>query len=175
MLTVTVGGRGYLRVADAHWSDPLDASHAANIGQRWNPPGTPCLYFNQDRQTVEANLRRKYGSFPYATFLDPATAPVILDVELPTGLVADAYTHQGLSAVGLPPTYPFDGDGVPVPHQPCQAVGQASFDAGLQGVDCKSAVAGGNRELAWFPRGVHPRVLARQTIDDWQDADTSIK
>lgn len=175
MQTVVIGGRCYLRVADAHWSDPFDASYAASIGQRWNPPGVPCLYFNQDRRTVEANLRRKFGVFPYATFLDPATAPVILEVELPTGSAVDAYTQPGLSALGLRTTYPFDKNGVLVSHQRCQVIGQESFSAGLDGVDCKSAAAGGDRELAWFLRDRPPRVVSRRTMDDWQNLDPPVR
>lgn len=171
MRTVEIGGQTYFRIADAHWTDPLDATHAAKgRGQRWNPPGTPCLYLNADGLTVDANLRRVIGPYPYAQFLDPTTAPVVLEVELPTGVAADVYTPQGVSEVGLPSSYPLDHRGNVVPHQQCQAVGQAVLDAGLDGVDCRSAATGGDRELAWFPRDRPAKVLTRHTFDDWRDA-----
>ena len=176
MQSVEIGGGGYLCVADAHWTDPLDASHAAiGNGQRWNPPGMPCLYLNHDRQTVEANLRLRFGPFPYARFLDPVTSPVILEVELPPGSAADAYTPQGISAVGLPSTYPLDGKGQPVPHQQCQPIGRAAFDAGMNGVDCRSAATGGNREIAWFPRDQDARILTRHTLDAWRGTDPTAR
>lgn len=172
MRAVEIGGSGYLRIADAHWSNPLDPSYAATGGgQRWNSPGMPCLYFNQDRQTVEANLRRKIGPFPYARFLDPATAPVILDVELPAGVAADVHTSRGISAAGLPPSYPLDGDGQLVSHQQCQIIGRMAFDTGMDGVDCKSAADGGKRELAWFPRDSTARIHTRHILRDYLAAD----
>lgn len=169
--TVEIGEQTYFRIADAHWTDPLDASHAARgTGQRWNPPGIPCLYLNGDRPTVDANLRRVIGPYPYAQFLDPATAPVVLEVELPRGVAADVYTPQGVSEVGLPSSCPLDHSGNLVPHQRCQAVGQAVLDVGLDGVDCRSAAPGGDRELAWFPLDRQATVLTKHTFDDWRDA-----
>lgn len=169
--TIGIGERTYFRIADAHWVDPLDASHAGRgNGQRWNPPGVPCLYLNQDRPTVEANLRRVIGPFPYAHVLDLATAPVVLEVALPSGTAADVYTPQGISDAGLPSSYPLDHSGNPVSHQQCQAIGNAALQVGLDGVDCRSAADGGDRELAWFPHGRQAEIIKRHAFSDWRNA-----
>ncbi len=167
MQTAEIRGT-YFRVVDPEWDDPVDASHAARgNGQRWNPPGMPCLYLNHDRHTAQANIRRKIDIQPFAGFLDPQTAPVIIEVGLPEGTAADAFTPQGIQALGLPTTYPLDANGETVPHEQCQPIGQAAFDAQLDGVDCKSAAPGGNRELAWFPRERTAHVVSQQQIDQW--------
>lgn len=154
MLEVAIGGT-HLRVADPDWVDPLDATFAAlPPGQRWNPPGLDCLYLNRDHVTARANVARKFVGLPYGPEdLDPATAPVLLDVVVPDGAAADAYTPEGLAALGLPASYPLDDSGAKVPHVTCQPLGEAAFDGGLDGVDARSAAPGGDRELAWFPRG----------------------
>ena len=65
MNSESIGGT-YFRVADANWSDPVDASYAAlGNGQRWNPAGVPCLYLHADWQTANANLQRKIGIHPF--------------------------------------------------------------------------------------------------------------
>lgn len=169
---VRIGGR-YLRIADARWADAVDPTHSAHAGGRWNPRGIACLYLNYDAQTVHANLQRKLGGRPYARFLDPATAPIIVEVELPDGTAFDAYTQPGITALGLPTTYPVDANGDTVPHRPCQAIGKAAFDLGFDGVDCKSAAADGHRELAWFPHDRRPRVAARHRLDEWNHMTTA--
>lgn len=167
MLEVAIGG-AHLRVADPDWPDPLDATYAQRLGQRWNPPGLPCLYLNRDDATARANVRRLFVGLPYGPEdLDPATAPVLVEVEVPAGTAADAYTNEGLGALGLPPTFPMDADGSVIPHATCQAHGQDAFDRGLDGIDARSAAAGGDRELAWFPRG---RTLVSEPgvpFDEW--------
>ncbi|WP_420626856.1 RES family NAD+ phosphorylase [Candidatus Poriferisodalis sp.] len=167
MRTIGIGGR-YFRVADEKWDDPVDASYAAvGNGSRWNPPGLPCLYLNHDRNTAQANIRRKVGIHPFAIYLDPDASPVIVDVDVPDGTAADAFTQEGIQALGLPATYPWDAAGTMVSHQQCQPVGQSVFDAELDGIDCRSAAEDGNRELAWFPRGRQAHVVSRQMIDQW--------
>lgn len=168
MLEVVIGG-SCLRVADPDWSDPLDATLAAQPpGQRWNPPGLDCLYLNRDHVTARANVARLFASLPYGPEdLDPTTAPVLIQVTIPAGLAADAYTEEGLGAFGLPSSYPLDDDGAPIAHAVCQPHGQGAFDAGLDGVDARSAAAGGDRELAWFPKS---RTLAADPavpFDEW--------
>lgn len=159
----------YYRVADPDWVDPLDPSFAATgAGQRWNPPGLPCLYLNQDEATARANVNRLFAGLPYGPEdLDPATAPLLLDVVLPDGTAADAYTDDGLQGLGLPTTYPVGTDGVLIPHAECQPIGQQAFDAGLDGVDCRSAAEGGNRELAWFARNAVASESSRRGFDEW--------
>ena len=167
MKTVPIEGP-YCRVADPEWDDPLDPSFSAATGQRWNPPGMACLYLNRDEATARANLLRKFAGLAYGPAdLDPATAPLLIDVEVPAGDAADAYTDDGLRSLGLQDTYPFDADGSPVPHSTCQAVGQDIHDAGLHGVDYRSAAPGGDRELARFPRGLAATETSRRTLDEW--------
>jgi hypothetical protein len=159
----------YYRVADPDWADPLDPSFAAaGAGQRWNPPGLPCLYLNRDEATAHANVMRLFAGLPYGPEdLDPATAPLLLDVSLPGGAAADAFTDDGLLELGLPTTYPKDVDGALTPYAACQPVGREVFDAGQDGVDCRSAAVGGNRELAWFPRDSLAREATRRAFDEW--------
>ncbi len=167
MKTVAINGT-YCRVADPEWADPLDPSYAAAQGQRWNPPGMECLYLNRDVATARANVARRFHDLPYGPEdLDPATAPVLLDVVVPDGQAADAYSDDGLASLHLPSTYPHDTDSSPIPHKDCQRIGAAVFEAGLDGVDYRSAAAGGNRELAWFPRGATAQQTARRPFDDW--------
>jgi hypothetical protein len=92
----------YHRVADPDRADPLDPSFAAaGAGQRWNPPGLLCLYLNRDEATARANVTRLYAGLPCGTEdLDPATAPLLIDVSLPGG-AADALTDDGLLELGL--------------------------------------------------------------------------
>lgn len=168
MKTTPIGGR-YYRVADPEWSNPLDPSHAAlPPGQRWNPPGLPCLYLNHDVATARANVRRQFNGLPFSPeSLDPATAPHLVEVRVPDGLAADAHTPQGLVALGLPAAYPHDAHGVLVAHAACQPIGQAAFGTDLEGIDYRSAAPGGTRELAWFPRNSQPAPTARRPFDQW--------
>lgn len=168
VLTVEIQGL-FFRVADPDWRDPLDPDFAARgDGQRWNPPGLACLYLNRDDTTARANVRRLFQGLPYGPEdLDPATAPVLVELELPAGRAVDAFDEEGLRALGLPPTYPLDDDGEVVPHSVCQPVGQAAFDRDLDGIDCRSAAPGGTRELAWFPRRRQANELSRRTFAEW--------
>jgi hypothetical protein len=145
----------WLRVADPDWPDPLDPSYAEWRGGRWNPPRSfRTLYLNADPATavlqIEAMLR---GSPVRPEDLDD-DAYVLVAATLPRRQpCADAVTDDGLRALGLPRSYPRDGDGVPIGHGPCQSVGQAVRDQSLRGVLCRSAATldGRGRELAWFP------------------------
>lgn len=166
--TSTIGGR-YLRVADPEWVDPLDATYAAlGDGQRWNPPGLPCLYLNADQMTARSNVDRLYIGLPYsAEDLDPAEAPLLVEVDIPAGTALDAYSDAGLSAVGLPTTFPRDALGNLVPHATCQPIGAGAFAAALDGVDARSAAPRGGRELAWFPRSHAATKISVRQFQDW--------
>lgn len=168
MLTVSIGG-SYYRVADPDWADPLDPSFAsAPPGQRWNPAGLVCLYLNHNKTAARANVMKKFVGLPYGPEdLDPATAPLLLGVDIPEGDAADAYTEAGLAAMGLPTTYPYDSAHNLVPHHVCQPIGRAAYDAGLDGVDCRSAAADHSRELAWFPRNRTAAETSRLAFDHW--------
>ena len=131
MRSVTVGGT-YYRVADPRWDDPLDAGHAAVSGQRWNPPGVACLYLNDDMPTARNNVVDRFTGLPYGPEdLEPAEAPVLIVVKVPTGRALDAVSDKGLAAVGLPITYPLDGTGNLVAHSVCQPIGTAACETGL--------------------------------------------
>jgi hypothetical protein len=109
-----------------------------------------------------------FDGLPYGPEdLDPVTAPVLVDVAVPDGEAADAFTDDGLISLELPTSFPLDAQGDPIPHQACQPLGQAAFDAGLDGVDCRSAADGGVRELAWFPRGRTAQEVSRRAFDRW--------
>ena len=168
MLTASIGGL-YYRVADPDWADPLDPSFAAAPpGQRWNPTGLACLYLNHDKTTARANLTKRFEGLPYGPEdLHPATAPLLLGVDVPEGEAADAYTEAGLTAVGLPTTHPYDSTRDLIPHRACQPIGRAAYDSGLDGVDCRSAAADNGRELAWFPRHRTASGSSRLAFDHW--------
>lgn len=167
MQTVAIEGI-YCRVAEPDWDDPLDPSYAASLGQRWNPPGMECLYLNRDEETARANVLRRYAGLAYGPEdFDPATAPVLVEVAVPAGRAADACSGDGLASLGLPHTYPHSADGSLMPHSACQPIGQAVLEAGLDGVDYRSAAASGDRELAWFPRGAAAGQRSRRTFDNW--------
>ena len=171
METAPIGGR-YFRVADPDWLDPLDPMFAAQPpGQRWNPPGLPCLYLNHDVATARVNVQQRFAGLPFSPeSLDPATAPQLVEVDIPDGQAADARTPHGLTALGLPTSYPHDADGHLVAHTVCQPIGQAAYDANLDGIDYRSAAPGGTRELAWFLRDSrHPNLTptSRRPFDQW--------
>ena len=168
MLNVSIGGH-YYRVADPDWADPLDPSFASiPPGQRWNPAGLLCLYLNHDKATARANVMKRFVGLPYGPEdLDPATAPLLLSVDVPEGEAADAYSESGLTAMGLPTTYPYNSAGELIPHLVCQPIGRAAYGAGLDGVDCRSAAADNCRELAWFPRYRSAAETSRLRFDHW--------
>lgn len=168
LLKIAIGGR-YFRVADPDWPDPLDASFAARgSGQRWNPPGLPCLYLTLDLKTAKANVARLFVDLPYGPEdLDEDAAPLIVDVDIPTGSALDADSDAGLAATGLPATYPFDATNSIIPHSLCQPIGQAAYDAGLDGVAARSAARGGDHELAWFPREKAAVSVDTRRFGDW--------
>ncbi|MDE0168541.1 MAG: RES family NAD+ phosphorylase [bacterium] len=168
MLSTPIGG-SYYRVADPDWADPFNTSYAAAFpGQRWNPAGLACLYLNHDIGTARANVMKRFVGLPFGPEdLNPATAPLLLRVDIPDGRAADAYTDAGLDAIGLPATYPYDDAGDLIPHNMCQPIGEAAYEAGLDGVDCRSAAIDDGRELAWFPRSRAVSETSRLPFSDW--------
>ena len=76
-------------------------------------------------------------------------------------------SDDGLASLNLPKTYPKDTGALPIPHKHCQHIGAKVFEIGLDGIDYWSAAAGGDRELAWFPRGATAQQTARRSFDDW--------
>ena len=168
IVTTSIGGR-YLRVVDWHWHDPLDASHSARPpGGRWNAPGLQCLYLNADMDTARANALRRFDGRPVNIHdIDPASAPHLVEIEVAEGTALDAFTDGGLVAAGLPSSYPIGPSGRIVPHSRCQPIGRQAHDNGLNGVDSRSAAAGGTRELAWFPDLGTARLVSRKPKSEW--------
>jgi hypothetical protein len=167
-------GHRWWRIARAEWRDPLDPTFAQARGARWNPPDSfPVLYLNEDNVTARVNLRQFIVGWPYEPEdLRDDTAPVLVGAVLPRRQrVADVHTPVGVRAVGLPATYPLDGDGRLVPHEVCQPIGVAARERGLRGVRCRSARTpdGAGRELAWFPATARSRaqLVARLAFSSW--------
>lgn len=157
--------RIWLRVVGEQWTDPLDPSYAKAHGGRWNPPGSfDALYLNGDVATARAQIRRMLQDTPVAEDdLDDSAPFVLVPATIPTRQqVADAVDDSGLSALGLPVTYPTRRTGRAVPQSDCQPVGRAVHDAGLRGVWYRSAATpgGSGRELAWFPARPSSRAQA---------------
>jgi RES domain-containing protein len=172
--TIERGGE-YLRVADPTWRDPLDGSHAARTGGRWNPAGSfGCVYLCASLAVARANVYRKLRDQPYGPEdLDPQTAPVLIATRVSGARYADLLTARGLESAGLPATYPRDSGGRRISWSRCQRVGLAAWDEGLPGLACRSAaprvpsVGRESEELAFFIRGRRLRVRSRRRFDDW--------
>jgi hypothetical protein len=170
-LLVTRGGV-YVRVADPDWDDPLSGEFAKARGGRWNAPGSfPVVYLNGDERVARANVLQRFAGLPYGPEdLEPSVAPVLVSASVPEDEFVDVVGDAGCAAVGLPPTYPVDEDGAPVPHEACQHVGQAAWAAGLPGVACRSAAPAappGGEELARFGRGEPLTPLQVRRFLDW--------
>ena len=169
-----VDAHEWLRICEAGWSDPLDPGFAQARGGRWNPPDSwPTLYLNEDVVTARLNLDAFISGWPYRPEdLSDATGPHLAVATLPRNqTVADGHTPEGVSAVGLPSTYPVYLSGEPVTHDICQVIGVEVKGEGLRGVRCRSARAplGAGRELAWFPATSRSRahLVERRQYPDW--------
>ncbi|MCX6364218.1 MAG: RES family NAD+ phosphorylase [Actinobacteria bacterium] len=170
-LLVTRGGI-YVRVADPGWDDPLTGAFAKARGSRWNAPRAfPLVYLNGDVRTARANVLQRFAGLPYGPEdLEPSAAPALVSTAVPEDGFVDVVSRAGCSAVGLPPTYPVDEDGAPVPHEACQPVGQAAWDSGLPGIACRSAAPAaprGGEEMAWFGRREPLTPLEARSFLDW--------
>lgn len=152
----------WLRVADPDWHDPIDPSYSARAGGRWNAENTvPTLYMCDTTETARGQVRRLFAD----RFVDVEdltdTAVTLIAVNIPAGTGVDAHTDAGLTALGLPVTYPHTSTGKPVSHTTCQPIGARMYSAGFDGVCARSAAPGArptNIELAWFPRGRTPTI-----------------
>ncbi len=168
-------GGAYVRVADPDWRDPLDGRYAAERGGRWNPPRSfPVVYLNRDVAVARANVALRFAGRPYTPeLLNPEAAPILVETLVAEEDYVDVVTDAGCVAAGLPVTYPLDGGGgTPVPHERCQAIGAVAWDAGANGVACRSAARGAPRageELAWFqqPARIPLPLVARRGFDEW--------
>lgn len=170
-------GHEWLRVADPAWADPLDPSYAGEHGGRWNPPMSfLTLYLCEDLPTARAQIVKLLDGSPVEPEdLDPGFELVV--ATLPRSQdAADAFTGEGLAALGLPPTYPRHPNGRPVRHETCQPVGEDVHALGLRGVYARSAVMPeeAGRELAWFPARADSRATPVETLDfqEWWYPET---
>lgn len=148
-------GHRWLRVAQRDWQDPLDTTFAERRGGRWNPPGSfPVLYLNVDLQTARAQILALLEGQPVRPEDLDDEAYALIAATLPSRQdVADAVSAEGLSALGLPDSYPLDGQGRRIGWTVCQPIGVVIRASALRGVTSRSAATsdGGGRELAWFP------------------------
>lgn len=165
------GGR-YVRVADPGWDDPLSGAHAKARGGRWNAPGAfPVVYLNRDERIARANVLQRFAGLPYAAEdLEPSAAPVLVSTVVPEDEFVDVVTDAGCVAAGLPSTYPVFADGGAIPHDVCQPVGQAAWEAGSRGIACRSAAPAapvGGEEMAWFARDATLVALEVRAFLDW--------
>jgi hypothetical protein len=127
-------------------------------GGRWNAPGSfATVYLAGDLETARAIARfqiEKLVDMPFtADDLDPEGLPVLVSTEIAGSEVRDLHSSAGIADASLPPTYPIDSEGHVVSHSTCQPIGRATFDAGVGGISCRSAVPGAphdGSELAWF-------------------------
>lgn len=119
--------------------------------------------------TARLNLRRFIADWPYEPEdLRADNGPVLVGATLPRDQeVADAHTRQGIAALELPATYPFQRNGRLVPHSRCQSIGAAVKAANLRGVRARSAQSreGAGRELAWFPATARSKAQPVQRLD----------
>jgi hypothetical protein len=165
---VTRGGT-YLRVASPDWHDPLNPDYAGQAGGRWNPPRSfGVVYLNRTLDVARELVRKRLtarGIHPEDVKDDQG--PVLVTTTVPEDRYVDALTRRGLAALGLPATYPVDGDGTLVAHAQCQPVGRDAWDSGEPGIACRSAAATyeGAEELAFFGR----EALVAQQIDRFPD------
>jgi hypothetical protein len=163
-------GGSYLRVADPEWSDPLSGEYSRVRGGRWNlPEGFDVVYLNRDIDVARAQVRRKLAPLAIGPEdLDPARGPVLVATEVPEAPYVDAVSEAGLRSLGLPETYPQDGDGDIVDHATCQPIGTEAKEAGEPGVAARSAaeVPSPGEELAYFG-GEQLEPVERRGFAEW--------
>jgi len=157
-------GGTYYRVCDPAWTDPSDTSYSKWAGGRWNPPDRPgrpgfgALYLNPTIPIARANARR-HARESFGVALEDLAAERLPDLQhyavVETEFV-DAVTPAGISALGLPPSYPTS-----IPHPPCQGIAEHAYAVGEHGVVPLSAVSPTDEELVIFDRDVP--VLATKT------------
>jgi hypothetical protein len=163
-------------VADPDWDEPLDGSYSARFGGRWNPPGSfPVCYLNRDLPTARANARHllesRLAGLPFGVDdIDPEELPVLIDTDVANDDFVDVTTDHGCVTVGLPPTYPVDSSGAPIPWEVCQPIGRAAWDGGEPGVACRSAAEtapADGEELAWFQLDHLLEAAQRRAFLEW--------
>ena len=168
---LTRGGT-YYRVADKAWAEPLDPSYSKVRGGRWNARGSHAvLYLTPDVSVAIAITRNRFAREPFGIeALDPATAPSLLELDLPEEPYLDVMSPKALVEAGLPATYPLQEDGSTVGWELTQPIGAEAFARGDLGIVCTTATRGHNgEELAWFdqPGRKPPRRRATIAFQNW--------
>jgi hypothetical protein len=173
---VTRDGR-YYRVCDPHWDDCYDTSFSKSLGGRWNPPGAfGVLYLCRSLAVAAANARQNFVGEIHSLYdLKPQFRPLVVEFSIartPPRSFVDAVTETGLSAVGLPATYPFSSK-AKVSYSACRQVGVAAYADAELGIACRSAaeatpISWPGEELALFDRGhAVARRGRRRAFADW--------
>jgi hypothetical protein len=163
------------RLAEPAWADPLDTSFSKAKGGRWNAAGSyGVLYLNNGEPMARAQVAHKLAGQPFTVEdLDPDEQHDLIEVNVADSTVLDCVTDDGLTAAGLPVSYPKDPAGVEVPHDPdCHTVGAAAHADGQDGIACRSAADGttpDDEELALFDHAATAKVtmIARRPFRDW--------
>lgn len=114
----------YCRVCKPDWLDCEDTSYAKTAGGRWNPKGDfGALYLNATREVAAAQARHQHVGRAIKLFdLRPERRPELAWFPVPRITVVDAVSDDGILALGLPATYPFD-----VPWSACQTIARRDY------------------------------------------------
>ncbi len=169
MKAILRGGH-YHRVYKPDWQDPLDTQPDRERGGRWNAPRSfGLLYLNATLVVAAANARTHHAGRAIGLFdLKPERRPHLLTLDVPRSLQLDVVTSEGLSALGLPGTYPWR-----VAHSRCRPIGKLAYkEQRLGGIASRSAAECSptewlGEELAWFDRSPALAVIATQSFAAW--------
>jgi hypothetical protein len=152
----------YYRVCDPEWSDCTDTTFSKRAGGRWNEAGRfGVLYLCRDLLVAAANARKNFEGEIHSLYdLNPEYRPAILEFSLgrsPGHRFVDAVSNSGLSAFGLPTSYPLTATGGKIAHARCRAVGFEAYASDEAGIACRSAAEATDgswigEELALFDR-----------------------
>jgi hypothetical protein len=171
-------GRIWLRVAQPDWTNPLDSSYAQNFGGRWNPPKSfATLYLNGDVITARLQIERMCGGTPITPDDLADDAYVLVAATLPAAQFgADAVSVEGLISLGLPQSYPLDGQGGSIPRAMCHEIGAGLQQQGIGGVWCRSHCTddGRGKEFAWYSGTQNATAVWHDALQfgAWRYADT---
>ncbi|HRE03453.1 MAG TPA: hypothetical protein PLV68_19305 [Ilumatobacteraceae bacterium] len=128
---------------------------------------------NENAETARRQIQRMLEGTPFGPDDLADDAYDLVTVLLPRGQTAlDAVSAAGLTAVGLPTTYPTTTDGERVGHAACWPAATDAYAAGLDGVHCRSAATldGLGRELAWWPRDQTATWTTRSPYSAWRSS-----
>jgi hypothetical protein len=167
-------GGAHNRLAEPHWTDPLDTGHSKRAGGRWNAPGSyGVLYLNASLRTARLQAEHRLAGHPYEIEdLDPSEQHDLVEVDVRETDALDLLSDAGLTAVGLPKSYPLDSRRRPIGRARCQPIGRSAYDEPLPAIACRSAATGAARddeELAVFDRDAAALVspTGRRPFSDW--------